>query len=160
MAYTEAWKQEQQSIGWMNFLSGFISQAMVAKQQQYYRELGRRNKGKQWAGKIISQNWKYVYKMWLGRNEVLHQKENIHALSGAVLLDIEVEREYDAGPMDLPQSVHKWFRMSKQQLMEQSVDYKKGWLLIVRTVRESLNIAEYSIFSSSKSLRKWVGLNR
>jgi hypothetical protein len=98
--------------------------------------------------------------LWLGRNEVLHQKEVIHSLSGAVLLDIEIEREYEAGYNDLPPSVHKWFRMSKTQLLDQSVEYKKGWLLLVRTIRESLNIAEYSIFSSSRALRKWVGLNR
>jgi len=75
-------------------------------------------------------------------------------------LDIEIEREYDVSCVDLPATVHKWFRMTKPQLLNQSVEYKKGWLLIIRTVRESLDIAEYSIFSSSKALRKWIGLNR
>jgi hypothetical protein len=154
------WQQEQWSIGWLNFLSGFIGKEMVLIQQAHYKALGRRNKGKQWASKLIVHNWHLLYKLWLGRNEVLHHKEMIHSLSGATLLDIEVEREYDAGYMDLPLTVHKWFQMSKTQLLGKSVEYKKGWLLIVRTVRESLNIAEYSIFSSSRALRKWVGLNR
>jgi hypothetical protein len=35
--------------------------------------------------------------MWIGRNDVLHKKEIINALSGQCLLDIEVEREYDDG---------------------------------------------------------------
>jgi hypothetical protein len=74
------------------------------------------------------------------------------------LLDIEVERVYDMGYADLPPSTHKWFRLPKHALMEKSIEYKKGWLLIVRTVRESLKIAEYSIFTSSRALRKWVGL--
>ena len=55
MVHMEIWKQEQQSIGWMNFLSGFISKAMVVKQQQHYQELGLWNKGKHWASNIISQ---------------------------------------------------------------------------------------------------------
>jgi hypothetical protein len=42
--------------------------------------------------------------------------------------------------------------------LDQSTEYKKGWLLIVRTIKESLKIAEYSIFSSSRSLRRWIGM--
>jgi hypothetical protein len=75
-------------------------------------------------------------------------------------LDIEVEREYEAGCADLPSIAHKWFRIPKHHLLDKSVDYKKSWLLIVRTIREALNISEYSIFSSSRALRKWVGLNK
>ena len=38
-----------------------------------------------------------IYKMWLGRNDALHTKEVINLLSGMALLDIEVEKEFDAG---------------------------------------------------------------
>ena len=158
--YEEHWKQEQQLIGWYNFLSGFIGKALVEKQQDHFKTLGLRNKGKQWASKIIDHNWQMLYKQWLVRNEVLHQKDIINSISGAALLDIEIEREYELGCEDLPQTAHRWFTMTKQQLLEKSTDYKRGWLLLVRTLQESLNIAHYSIFSSSKALRKWVGLNK
>lgn len=124
----------------------------------YYRDLGLRNTGKRWASKLIVTNWQLIHKLWLGRNEVLHHKDIIHSLSGAAVLDIEVERMYDAGCADLPTAAHKWFQLSKSQLLDKSTDYKKGWLLIIRTIREALDIADYSIFTSSKSLRKWVGL--
>jgi hypothetical protein len=39
-------------------------------------------------------------------------------------------------------------------------DTKKGWLLIVRSLKEALQIADYSIFASSKALRKWIGLQK
>jgi hypothetical protein len=96
--------------------------------------------------------------MWLGRNEVLHKKDVINKLSGQCLLDIEIEREYEAGYEGLPEVVHKWFQQSKDELLARSIEYKKGWLLIVKTVKESLQIAEYSIFTSSRSLRRWIGL--
>jgi hypothetical protein len=156
----ESWQLEQRLIGWPNFFSGFLGTRTVSKQQEHYRILGLQNKGKQWASKVIVHNWQMIYQLWASRNEVIHQKELIHSLSGSALLDIEVEREYEAGYEDLPQNIHKWFRMSKEQLLAQSTDYKKGWLLIVRTVRESLNIADYSIFASSRALRNWVGLNK
>jgi hypothetical protein len=156
--YADRWKEEQRLLGWYNFVSGFIGKTLVEKQQRHFQNLGRRNKGKQWASKLVTHNWHMIYKQWLGRNEVLHQKEIINTLSGGALLDIEVEKVYDAGYEDLPPATHKWFRMTKHQLMEKSVEYKKGWLLIVRSIRESLNIAEYSIFSSSRALRTWVGL--
>ena len=133
---------------------------MVQCQQAYYKQLGLRNKGKQWASKIIQHNWVTVHKLWIGRNEVLHQTSIINSLSGVVLLDIEIEKEYDAGYDDLPRTVHKWYSIPKDQLMEKSTEYKKRWLLIVRTVKEALNIAEYSLFTSSRALRKWIGLNR
>jgi hypothetical protein len=158
LATPEQWQAEQQSIGWANFKFGFIGNALVQKQQEHYVSLGRRNKGKQWASKIISHNWHLLYKLWLGRNEVLHQKEIINSLSGGALLDIEVERMYDMGYAELPPATHKWFRLQKHALLEKSVEYKKGWLLIIRTIRESLQIAEYSIFTSSRALRTWVGL--
>ena len=98
--------------------------------------------------------------MWIGRNDVLHKKDIIHSLSGKCLLDIEIEREYDEGYDQLPSVIHKWFQQSKTQLLAQSTEYKKGWLLIIKTVKESLNIAEYSIFTSSKALRRWIGLQK
>ena len=129
------------------------------KQQLYYSSIGSRKSGQRWAGKLIYQVWLLVHQMWLGRNEVLHQKSIINQLSGATLLDIEVEKEFDQGCRDLPTTIHKWFNISKEELLDKSVDYKKGWLLIVKTVKESMKIADYSIFSSSRALRKWVGLS-
>jgi hypothetical protein len=105
----EVWKQEQREIGWLNFLSGFISTKIVQLQHDHYKTLGLRRTGHTWAEKIISHGWQLIYKLWLGRNEVLHRKEVINSLSGELLLDIEVEKEYNAGYKLLPRSIHKWF---------------------------------------------------
>jgi hypothetical protein len=152
------WQRDLWSIGWLNFLSGFLPESMVAQQQQYFISIGSRKGSQKWAGKLIYQLWLLVHQLWLGRNEVLHQKSIINQLSGEALLDIEVEREFDQGYRDLPAVIHKWYNQSKEELLEKSVEYKKGWLLIVKTMKESMKIADYSIFSSSKALRKWVGL--
>jgi hypothetical protein len=96
--------------------------------------------------------------MWLGRNDVLHRKDIINNISGQCLLDIEIEREYEAGYEELPTVVHKWFQQSKEQLLVRSIEYKKGWLLIVKMVKEARQIADYSIFTSSAALRRWIGL--
>jgi hypothetical protein len=152
------WKMEQKRISMMNLLIGFISQCMVSYQSQYYHQIGSRKGGTQWAGKLILNTWGILHGMWLGRNDVLHQKAIINSLSGAILLDIAVEQEYDQGCEGLPQIMHKWFRKPKEQLLKESVEYKKGWLLLIKSVKESLNIAEYNIFSLSTSLRRWTGL--
>jgi hypothetical protein len=142
----------------INFLTGFISNPLIQKQQDHYTALGLRNKGYIWAAKIISHGWQTLHKLWLGRNEVLHSKDIINSLSGGTLLDLEIEKEYRLGCDGLPRSVHRWFQKPLDQLLEQTVDYKRGWLLIIRTVKESLQIAEYSIFTSSRALRRWIGL--
>ena len=155
---TPTWRTEILQIGWLNVLSGFLGQSLVQRQENYYKRLGMRRSGMNWASKLIQHFWQMIYQLWLNRNEVLHKREEIDALSGSALLDIEIEREYDIGCQDLPASVHKWFYMSKDQLLSQSVDYKKGWLLLIKTVKESMQISDYSIFTSSRALRRWVGL--
>jgi hypothetical protein len=156
----EDWKKDQIHIGWFNFLTGFISNVLVEFQNQHYRTLGSTKKGVTWAGQLIIQGWSLLYAMWAGRNDVLHQKDIMNSISGETLLDIEIEREYDLGYDHLPPMAHKWFRQSKAQLLQSSVTQKKGWLLIVRSFKEALQIADYSIFASSKALRKWIGLQK
>jgi hypothetical protein len=156
--YQELWQIEQSSIGWLNFITGFLGNLMVHKQQEHYLALGIRKKGHTWAAAIVNHGWYTVQKLWRGRNMVLHNKDRIHSLSGGALLDIEIEKEYALGCAELPRPIRRWFNQSLEQLMGQTIEYKKGWLLIVRTVKEAMHIAEYSIFSSSKTLRQWVGL--
>jgi exonuclease III len=155
---TSDWQRELIKIGWKNIVTGFLGRQIIQSQDRYYKQIGSNKTGTRWASRLILHWWGMIHKMWIGRNDVLHKKEIINALSGQCLLDIEVEREYDAGYEMLPETVHKWFRFSKDHLLAQSTDYKKGWLLIIKTVKESLNIAEYSIFTSSRSLRRWIGL--
>jgi hypothetical protein len=156
---TTTWRTEIIRIGWLNVLSGFLGNSVIQRQDNYYKRLGMLRTGRGWASKLIQHFWHMIYHLWLNRNEVLHKKGEIDAMSGSVLLDIEIERdEYDMGCHNLPASVHKWFRMPKEQLLHQSVDYKKGWLLLIKTVKESLQISDYSIFTSSQALRHWVGL--
>lgn len=96
--------------------------------------------------------------MWYGRNAVKHNKQTINHSLGVHLLDIEIEREYDAGYQDLPATIHKWYQPSKEEILSKSVEYKKGWLVIVKSVKESMQVADYGIFASLHTLRKWVGL--
>jgi hypothetical protein len=144
-----AWMTEQVEIGWTNFITGFFSRKMIQKQDEYYTSMGLRTRGQTWAAKIIQQCWILVQNMWIGRNNVLHKKGIINAISGEALLDIEIEREYNCRVGNLPQSVHKWFQTPLESLLAQSTEYKKGWLLIIQTVKESLETEEYSIFTSS-----------
>jgi hypothetical protein len=103
--------------------------------QQYNTSIDSRKGRQKRAGKLIYQVWLSVQQMWLGRNEVLHQKSIINQLlSGATLLDVEVEREFNQGYRDLPAVTYKWLNQSKEELLGKSVEYEKGWLLIVRTI--------------------------
>jgi hypothetical protein len=157
-AANEPWQRELNQIGWMNVITGFLGKQLISRQSEYYKQIGCRKTGALWGSRVVLQWWSTIHKMWLGCNDVLHTKEIINTISGQCLLDIEIEREYDAGYEDLPAVVHKWFLQTKEQLMARSIEYKKGWLLIVKTMKESMQIAEYSLFSSSVALRRWIGL--
>jgi hypothetical protein len=152
------WQQEIQEIGWLNVLSGMLGKQVVQKQQDHYYHLNSRKTGKNWGARIILQLWTITRNMWHGRNVVKHHKQNIQNTIGVQLLDLEIEKEYDKGCQDLPATVHKWFRPSKEEILVKSVEYKKGWLVIVKSVKESQQVADYGIFSTSRTLRNWIGL--
>jgi hypothetical protein len=153
----QTWARAQHDMGWENFLCGILHCSIIQKQQEYYRSIGSRKGGDRWATNMILQLWSITRNMWLGRCSALHKKSFIYTTLSLHLLDIEIETEYDAGCEDLPDGIRKWFRPTKQFILNQSPQYKKGWLFLIKSVKESLQIAEYSIFTSSKTLRRWIG---
>lgn len=158
--YRQLWAIDQDTIGWENFLSGLMHQHLINRQQEHYREIGSRKGATRWAANIILQVWSITRNMWLGRCSAQHKKSIIHTTISDHLLDIEIEKEYDEGCANLPEGIRKWFCPTKEFILGQSQQYKRGWLLIIRSTKESLQIAEYiSIFSSSQTLRRWIGFN-
>jgi len=135
-----------------------LGKQVVQKQHDYYHHINSRKTGKNWGARIILQLWTLTRNMWHGRNVVKHNKQAIHNTIGVQLLDLEIEKEYDKGCQDLPTTVHKWFYPSKEEILAKSVEYKKGWLVIVKSVKESRQVADYGIFSTSRTLRNWIGL--
>jgi hypothetical protein len=116
------WKEEIGHIGWFNVISGFIGCSIITQQDNHYKRLGLLRTGTGWASKLIQHLWNMIYHLWINRNEILHQKEVINSISGEALLDIEIEKEYDQGYQNLPAVVHKWFKLSKDQLLRQSTE--------------------------------------
>jgi hypothetical protein len=155
---TQRWQQELLDLGGLNILSGLLGKQVVMRQHEYYQSLRSRKSGKTWGARIILQLWNITRNMWFGRNAVKHNKTIINNTIGVHLLDIEIEKEYDAGCQQLPQTASKWFRLPKEELLAQSTEYKKGWLLIIKSIKESMKVADHGIFSSSKTLWNWIGL--
>jgi hypothetical protein len=56
-----------------------------------------------------------------------------------------VEKEYDEGFDALPPATHKWFQQSKEQLLAQTTEYKKGWLVIVKSIKLWLSVRSAAI---------------
>ena len=113
LAHHHEWQQDIKTMGWLNFLSGFVPESLITAQQAYYVATGSRKSGHRWAGKLINQMWLTLHQLWVGRNDVLHQKDIINKLSGEMLLDIEVEKEFEQGCAALPIAVilllHGWY---------------------------------------------------
>lgn len=154
---TPSWREDVIRVGWHNMLIGILPNSLIQRQQAFYNAIRSRKNATRWAMLLILQSWTLIRNMWLGRCAALHRKHIINSMIGSHLLDLEIEKEYDAGFHNLPVGIHKWFRPSKEKNLEQTIHYKKGWLLIIKSVKESLDIADLGIFTSSKTLRKWIG---
>jgi hypothetical protein len=155
--YSQPWKEDLEQTGWDNILIGLLPNSLITRQQTHYMAISSRKSATVRAMHIILQMWTITRNMWLGRCAALHQKSVINSTISAQLLDVEIEQEYDTGCQNLPEGIRKWFRPSKEHILSQSLQYKKGWLLIVKSVKESMEIADYSVFTSSRPMRRWIG---
>ena len=92
-------------------------------------------------------------------NAALHESEAIDRVHGIDLLDTAITSEFHRGLTDLPTVYAPYFIHSLPLLLSKPSRYKKQWFLIIRSARESsTSYLPPDHFSTTASLRKWIGL--
>ena len=151
----------QISIGWYNFLCGFICKQIVHIQQEYLLHIGSKKSGSRWATNLISHVWNIIHKIWCHRNTIIHETNKIHSLSGLTPLQQSISLEYEKGYDQFPCSYSSYFHHPLSFILSKPINYQKNWFLIIRSAREAYDIDLIEDdFSSNGPLRKWIGLSR
>ena len=127
--------QEQNEIGWFNFLQGRLSLEWRAKQEAYYKAMGLRRTGRRWIEALIKKLWEISWTMWDHRNKVLHDNDR-HKELGNYELGLMVRKEYDKGGRDLAPRMKYLLAADLQEVLGYSVSKKKRWLRSVQAARE------------------------
>ena len=151
--------KSQLRIGWYYFLCGYISSDLVQLQSTHFISSGLKNSPNRWATNLIKQLWSFLHKIWIFRNECLHENDSIHKMTRSILLKQSITSEYNFGLGLLPCTYSSYFNLPLQQLLSKNNAYLKRWFLIVRSGREGYNTNSFQdLFSSNAPLRQWVKL--
>ena len=151
----------QISIGWYNFLCGFISTSIVNVQQDYFVHIGSRKSGSRWAASLIIQLWKLIHQIWCHRNTIIHETNKIHSLSGLTPLQQSISIEYEKGYDQFPTSYSSYFHHPLSFILSKHITYQKNWFLIIRSAREAYDSDLVDDeFSSNEPLRRSIGLSK
>ena len=106
--------------------------------------------------------WAMTFKIYKHRNQILHDTEAVHSLSGmATLLKQSITAEYNLGQDELPMTYSPFFYQPLLLLLRKSHTYLKRWFMTVRAGRESYyeNHPIIDEFTTDTTLRVWIGLS-
>ena len=152
--------EQQKSIGWRLFLDGCLVYEWSKLQQIYLEWIGSKKTGVNWVKGLIRELWDLQWDAWQHRNSVLHNTPLAELMEGRLSLDRSLRSEWSVGFNNFPDSVVASIPKRITQVMKGDVADKKGWFVLIRTVRE--NSGDHRTrgeFSDPKSsLRPRVGM--
>jgi hypothetical protein len=127
--------QDQNGIGWKNFLEGCASRKWAPIQDAHYKMIGKRTRGKRWISSLILKLWQTAWNQWEHRNGVLHRSVRPRDAVAIAQLDTAIAEEMRQGRGLLPRRELYHFEYTVQELLEKPLDFKKAWYDNVRTAR-------------------------
>ena len=133
---------------------------MTHAQHRFLQHSGRKTHGKTWA-KQLSLKWALTYNLWKHRNQILHETDAVHSLSGMEILRASITAEYNVGQQDLPMPYSTFFSQPLILLLRKSHTYLKQWFMTIRAGRENYYDQPpiTNDFTTDPQLRVWIGLS-
>ena len=126
--------QNQNDIGWENFIVGRISKCWGEAQEIYYRfrKMDRKHSGATWATKMVQIMWGYAEDIWLQRNECTYGVgvEALHKQRKE--LRPKVMALYDDYKDKVRRSDHAFFQVNLEDRMRRHPKMIKRWMRIVK----------------------------
>ena len=133
MAYTgectQAAAQEQDRLGWMNFLEGRISCKWRECQAEYYLLNRSRQTARTWVEGLISNFLVVIHKMWTARNKVIHARDEQGLwLREGEELRMAIDEQFELGKDGLLQEDHHYIMQGHEVVEDMMAVEKKRWL--------------------------------
>ena len=126
----------QLDLGWFALLCGYITNDMTNEQHKYFQNSRRKTHGNTWAKQLSLKLWAITYNLWKHRNQILHETDAVHSLSGMEVLRASIIAEYNIGQDELPMPYSPFFYQPLILLLRKSHTYLKRWFMTIRAGRE------------------------
>ena len=128
--------QEQDQIGWWNFMLGRVSKKITSLQDQYYDRINSKFTGATWTRRLIKEIWKVSWNMWEQRNDRLHKGDTPENTRIVLRLHREIQEELAKGRSGLQKKDrHLIGPDTKDWIFAETIPVMEEWLGAVRTSR-------------------------
>ena len=128
--------EEQDSIGWWNFLLGRVSRKFAEVQSEHFKSIQSRRTGRPWLTGLIRQVWDLSFQMWEHRNNILHSDYSPHQLAKLERLRTQAREQFLQGTRGLlPQDHH--FLQDKYHVLALDLPSLEVWCKSVSLAREA-----------------------
>jgi hypothetical protein len=145
---------EQDAIGWSNFMYGWLTSKWATIQNEHYQRIGLRRNGLRWTVAIIQKLWDIAWDLWEQRNDYLHAQDNPDLLQAMAEIDNEIRQQFCRGPATLPQRTHYLFSGTVEDLLATSLPHRKKWLATVHKARDHDSTRQARAYSSLDASRR------
>ena len=146
--------EEQNTIGWDNFIMGRISR----KWRMVFRQMYERMTHKQLTSSLlIKQLYNICFRMWDARNKVLHDPSIIHRIHGEKEINYRIRVQMEMGNELLIPNDYHLTNTTIDKLLKRSLKYKKQWLQTIEAARSCKMPSSSSSYNYSRNiLRKFL----
>jgi hypothetical protein len=154
--------QEQDAIGWVNFLEGRISKRWRIIQARYYQANRSRRLAKSWAADLVLNLYTLVHRQWKARNDAVHERdEKGMKLRDAMELEDAIDEQFEEGMVGLrPQDQH-YITRGRDAVDKLSAAHQQLWLRGVRIAREFFeNEVETEVTRMRDTMFRWLRSNQ
>ena len=131
MDMEEAMKS-QIDIGLYSFICGILSKKWHDLQTQHYENINSRKCAQQWTAMLSTKLIEIVHNMWIQRNNVLHQNDNIVTDTDHERINEQIQTLYDDLPTNrrlLTHSEDKFFRAATANIVKKRIlRRKRQWV--------------------------------
>ena len=149
-------------LTYLRFLEGLIPKSMISLHNNYYRSKEKcRKTGTTCGKKVYKLCWQIINKLWIERNNQLHQTSRIDELQGLPQLCQSIRAEYALGLHRLPACEFSlYFSIPLETMLSKSTETLRTWLQTIRLGRElhgGIDVIN-DCYSSNGPSRSWLGL--
>ena len=129
--------EEQETLGWNNYLLGRWSPKWQQVQAQYFASISSQKTSRRWATAILHQFFMNAWDMWQYRNDRLHGPAGPLVLDQHRQLNLRIEEEMIAGCTDMHRPSRYLIRANTLlELKHLDIPAKKLWLRSVHLARK------------------------
>ena len=153
-------KEQNDGLGWTNFVLGRWSPKWQQVQQQYLTSIKSRKSSLRWAAAVINKLLMTVWNVWDFRNNINKGKNGPEYLQKKTDLCRTINTEYTLGITNLPKKAHHLiYSYFKKTLFEMKFGRQRDWIKQIQLARKEFVDGIQPVSEPqprSNNLREWL----